>query len=48
MPNTEPAQSPESAAVDPSGLPEAKQTTLGFYVTAAQAYEMWRAAPHRV
>ncbi len=29
-------------------LPERKQTTLGLYVTAAQAYEMWKAAPDRV
>ena len=25
-----------------------KQTTLGLYVTAAQAYEMWKAAPDKV
>ncbi len=29
-------------------LPERKQTTLGLYVTAAQAYEMWKAAPDGV
>lgn len=29
-------------------LPKAKQTTLGLYVTAAQAYEMWKAAPGKV
>ena len=29
-------------------LPKAKQTTLGLYVTAAQAYEMWKAAPDKV
>jgi len=29
-------------------LPERKQTTLGLYVTAAQAYEMWKAAPDKV
>jgi rhodanese-related sulfurtransferase len=29
-------------------LPEPKQTTLGLYVTAAQAYEMWNAAPDEV
>ncbi len=29
-------------------LPERKQTTLGLYVTAAQAYEMWAAAPEEV
>ncbi len=34
----------QTAAVDGSKLHKAKQTTLGLYVTAAQAYEMWRAA----
>ena len=29
-------------------LPERKQTTLGLYVTAAQAYEMWKTAPDKV
>ena len=29
-------------------LPEGKQTTLGLYVTAAQAYEMWKATPDKV
>jgi len=29
-------------------LPERKQTTLGLYVTAAQAYEMWVASPDKV
>ncbi|WP_255108618.1 rhodanese-like domain-containing protein [Synechococcus sp. RedBA-s] len=28
--------------------PKKKQTTLGLYVTAAQAYDMWKAAPERV
>ena len=32
----------------PSQLPAAKQTTLGLYVTAKQAYEMWQAAPDKV
>jgi len=34
--------------VDASELPKAKQTTLGLYVTAAQAYEMWKATPDKV
>ncbi len=34
--------------VDVSQLPKAKQTTLGLYVTAAQAYEMWKASPDKV
>jgi rhodanese-related sulfurtransferase len=34
--------------VDVSQLPKAKQTALGLYVTAAQAYEMWKAAPDKV
>ena len=29
-------------------LPKEKQTTLGLYVTAAQAYEKWKAAPDTV
>jgi len=29
-------------------LPKDKQTTLGLYVTAAQAYEQWKVAPDRV
>ena len=38
---------PEAPPVS-SDLPKAKQTTLGLYVTAAQAYEMWKAAPDNV
>ena len=34
--------------VDHTTLPKAKQTSLGLYVTAAQAYEMWKAAPDKV
>ena len=29
-------------------LPERKQTTLGLYVTAAEAYEMWLSTPDKV
>jgi rhodanese-related sulfurtransferase len=29
-------------------LPEAKQTTLGLYLTAAEAYEKWRADPEHI
>jgi rhodanese-related sulfurtransferase len=29
-------------------LPAEKQTTLGFYVTAREAYEKWKAAPEKV
>ena len=29
-------------------LPEPKQTSLGLYVTAREAYEKWRAAPEKV
>lgn len=44
---------PLSATADsnekaPSPLPAAKQTTLGLYVTAAEAYEMWKAAPDTI
>jgi len=38
---------PDSETVDRQ-LPEGKQTTLGLYVTARQAYEMWQAAPDEV
>ena len=31
-----------------SQLPKEKQTTLGLYVTAAQAYEKWKAAPDQI
>lgn len=43
------AQTGESAstAVDRQ-LPERKQTTLGLYVTAKEAYEMWQDAPDQV
>jgi rhodanese-related sulfurtransferase len=29
-------------------VPENKQTTLGHYVTAEEAYEMWKSGPERV
>ena len=29
-------------------LPEGKQTTVGLYVTAREAYEMWQASPDQV
>ena len=29
-------------------VPPAKQTVLGLYVTAREAYEMWKADPERV
>ena len=31
-----------------ANLPKVKQTTLGFYVTAKEAYEKWKAAPEKV
>ena len=40
-------EKPASVAVN-SQLPEGKQTTLGLYVTAKEAYEMWQAAPDQV
>ena len=39
-------QSPKSM-LSTAQLPKGKQTTLGLYVTAVQAYEMWKAAPDR-
>ena len=38
---------PSSAAADRQ-LPDRKQTTLGLYVTAKEAYAMWQAAPDQV
>jgi rhodanese-related sulfurtransferase len=40
-------EKPTSLAVNRQ-LPEGKQTTLGLYVTAQEAYEMWQAAPDKV
>ncbi len=34
--------------VNPNELPEMKRTTLGLYVTAAEAYEMWKSEPDKV
>ena len=31
-----------------SNIPEGKQTVLGLYVTAKEAYEKWKAAPDKV
>ena len=43
------ADAGKSASVTPDmQLPEKKQTTLGLYVTAPQAYEKWKAAPDKV
>ena len=44
----EPATPGQKPAVSTTQLPKGKQTTLGLYVTAAQAYEMWKAAPDKV
>jgi rhodanese-related sulfurtransferase len=41
------AGKPASVAADRQ-LPKGKQSTLGLYVTAAEAYEMWKAAPDKV
>jgi rhodanese-related sulfurtransferase len=38
----------QNAAVDVTSLPKAKQTSLGLYVTARQAYERWKAKPEAV
>jgi rhodanese-related sulfurtransferase len=46
-PNPAGAQTAKPAAGG-SQLPKGKQTTLGLYVTAAQAYEMWKASPDKV
>lgn len=33
---------------DSNKIPQGKQTNLGLYVTAKEAYEQWKAAPDRV
>ena len=38
----------QPAAYPSRQLPAGKQTTLGLYVTAAEAYAMWKADPERV
>jgi rhodanese-related sulfurtransferase len=48
VPSSFAAESKQSAQVAGSDVPKGKQTTLGLYVTAAQAYEMWRASPDTV
>ena len=43
------AEPPGSASKVAEGQPaKSKQTTLGLYVTAAQAYEIWKAAPDKI
>jgi len=37
-----------SQATGTPGLPTEKQTTLGLYLTAKEAYEKWKAAPDKV
>jgi rhodanese-related sulfurtransferase len=34
--------------VDKLSLPNEKQTKLGLYVTASEAYEMWQKEPHKI
>jgi rhodanese-related sulfurtransferase len=38
----------QPAAPSALQVPERKQTSLGLYVTAQQAYEMWKAEPEQV
>ena len=38
----------EAAANDRTLVPAEKQTTLGLYVTAREAYDQWKAAPDKV
>jgi rhodanese-related sulfurtransferase len=37
-----------AAAVETSAVPAEKQTTLGLYLTAREAYEKWKATPDKV
>jgi rhodanese-related sulfurtransferase len=43
-----PASKPPAATAAAATVPKDKQTNLGLYVTARQAYEMWKADPDRV
>ncbi len=43
--NAKPERAKPRKAVD---LPEEKETTLGLYVTAQEAYEKWKMSPERV
>ena len=36
------------AQAEESGLPDAKKTSLGLYLTAAEAYEKWRTDPQNI
>jgi rhodanese-related sulfurtransferase len=47
MTMTSPNQ-PRAAGAPDTQLPKGKQTALGLYVTAAEAYEMWKATPDTV
>ena len=38
----------ESASQPSHQVPEKKQTSLGLYLTAQEAYDMWKADPKRV
>ena len=42
------ATGPSSSQVAKPEIPAEKQTTLGLYVTAREAYEMWRSASDKV
>jgi rhodanese-related sulfurtransferase len=37
-----------AAAIETSAVPAEKQTTLGLYLTAREAYEKWKATPDKV
>ena len=37
-----------ATGVDEGSLPRSKRTSLGLYITAADAYEMWKADPANV
>ena len=41
-------ESPFARAADTTPLPAEKQTTIGLYLTAQQAFEKWQSAPDKV
>lgn len=43
-----PANEPAAAEKKPTEIPKKKQTTLGLYVTAKEAYAMWQKDPKKI
>jgi rhodanese-related sulfurtransferase len=48
VPESEHQPEEEGVAESSAGMPKLKETALGLYVTAEEAYEKWKAAPEKV